>query len=99
MIGDIIGYIVIGAIIGAVARLALPGKQAIGWAATIIIGIIGAFIGGMIVSALSDKDHNIIAFIVSVIVAAVGVSLYAGMQARRVGGSSAGGLSGSSRTR
>lgn len=52
--GSIIGTIVFGAVIGILARLVIPGKQAMGWIITILIGIAGALIGywiwGMIAS-------------------------------------------------
>lgn len=52
--GSIIGTIVLGAVIGILARLVIPGKQAMGWIITILIGIAGALIGywiwGMIAS-------------------------------------------------
>lgn len=43
--GEIIGLIVFGAVIGALARVVIPGKQAIGWILTIVIGVAGALIG------------------------------------------------------
>jgi uncharacterized membrane protein YeaQ/YmgE (transglycosylase-associated protein family) len=52
--GTIIGTIVFGAVIGVLARLVMPGKQAMGWIITVLIGIAGALIGywvwGMIAS-------------------------------------------------
>lgn len=45
-IGNIIGWIVFGLIAGAVARLLVPGRQSIGIMMTIILGIIGSFVGG-----------------------------------------------------
>jgi uncharacterized membrane protein YeaQ/YmgE (transglycosylase-associated protein family) len=45
---DIIVYVVAGLIIGAVARLLLPGRQDIGMVATIAIGVIAAVIGGVL---------------------------------------------------
>ena len=83
MFGDIIGYIVIGAIIGAVARLVLPGKQNISMLLTIGLGIVGAVAGGWITNAVLKGDHNIISFIVSVIVAAILVGVVAGASNRR----------------
>lgn len=44
-IGELIGLIIFGAVIGALARLVIPGKQAMGWIVTIVIGIAGALIG------------------------------------------------------
>jgi uncharacterized membrane protein YeaQ/YmgE (transglycosylase-associated protein family) len=52
--GNIIGTIIFGAVIGILARLVIPGKQAVGWIITVLIGIAGALIGywawGMIAS-------------------------------------------------
>lgn len=98
MIGDIIGYIVLGAIIGALARLALPGKQAIGWAATIIIGIIGAFVGGIVTRAILGDDHRWITYLVSIAIGALGVAIYSGVQAKKVGATLPDKLTGSSGT-
>jgi uncharacterized membrane protein YeaQ/YmgE (transglycosylase-associated protein family) len=76
--GDIIVYIVIGAIVGAAARLVLPGKQNIGTALTVGLGIVGAVVGGWITNAAISGNHNVISFIVSVVVAAILVALVAG---------------------
>lgn len=48
----IIGWIVFGLVIGALARLAVPGDQPIGLLATIALGIVGSFLGGWIVSLI-----------------------------------------------
>lgn len=48
MIATILWAIIGGAIIGALARLLLPGRQNISWIATIVAGILGALIGGLI---------------------------------------------------
>ena len=45
MIGTIIGAIVIGLVVGGLARLVMPGKQNIGVVMTVILGAIGAFVG------------------------------------------------------
>lgn len=82
MIGAIIGYIVIGLIIGAVARLVIPGRQNMGIAITIILGIVGAVVGGLITHALIGNGHRIIEFIVSVIIAALLVYLFSSMGSR-----------------
>ncbi|MFC0673118.1 GlsB/YeaQ/YmgE family stress response membrane protein [Brachybacterium hainanense] len=51
----IIGWIVVGLIAGALAKLILPGKQGGGWLATIILGVIGAFVGGLLFGLLGGK--------------------------------------------
>lgn len=53
-IGQLVGLIIFGAVIGVLARLVIPGKQAMGWIITIVIGIAGALVGywlwGMVAS-------------------------------------------------
>ena len=44
-IGEIIGTIIFGAVIGFLARLVLPGKQNVSAIVTVIIGIVGALLG------------------------------------------------------
>jgi uncharacterized membrane protein YeaQ/YmgE (transglycosylase-associated protein family) len=45
-IGSILGWIIAGLIVGAFARLLVPGRQSMGIVLTIILGIVGAFLGG-----------------------------------------------------
>ena len=82
MIGLIIGYIIIGVIVGALARLVIPGRQNMGMLLTIGLGIVGAVVGGLITRAILGDGHSIITFIVSVAVAALLVYLVSGMQSR-----------------
>jgi uncharacterized membrane protein YeaQ/YmgE (transglycosylase-associated protein family) len=81
VISAIISAIVVGAIIGALGRLVVRGKQNISLLATILIGIIAALVGTFIARALGVGDTNGIDWIkltIQVALAAVGVSLYAG---------------------
>ena len=48
----IIGWIVMGLIAGAVAKLILPGRQGGGWIATLILGVVGALLGGFLGNVL-----------------------------------------------
>lgn len=90
--GTIIGTIIFGAIIGALARLVLPGKQNISIVMTIILGIIGALIGYFLWGLISGKGFTIgsttggidwIRWVISIVVAAILVSIYAGTTGRR----------------
>jgi len=56
MLGLIISLIVIGLIAGAIARLLVPGKQDLSIPMTIVIGIIGSFVGGFLGYLLFHKD-------------------------------------------
>jgi uncharacterized membrane protein YeaQ/YmgE (transglycosylase-associated protein family) len=70
-----IGFIVAGLIIGALARLLLPGKQKIGLLWTLALGVLGSVIGGTIANAIGTGDImelNVIGFIAAVL-ASVGL--------------------------
>ncbi|MEO6700110.1 MAG: GlsB/YeaQ/YmgE family stress response membrane protein [Jatrophihabitantaceae bacterium] len=56
MLGLIISLIIVGLIAGAVARLLVPGKQDLSIPATILLGIVGSFVGGFIGYLLFHKD-------------------------------------------
>lgn len=58
MLGLIVSLIVIGLIAGAIARLLIPGKQDIGILATIVIGIIGSFVGGFLGYLIFGHDKS-----------------------------------------
>ncbi|PQZ95054.1 GlsB/YeaQ/YmgE family stress response membrane protein [Arthrobacter sp. MYb227] len=48
----IFGWILIGLIAGALAKAILPGKQGGGWIATLVLGVVGAMVGGFIGNAV-----------------------------------------------
>jgi uncharacterized membrane protein YeaQ/YmgE (transglycosylase-associated protein family) len=48
----IIGTIIVGLIVGALARFVLPGEQKMGWILTCLLGIAGSFIAGFVGQAL-----------------------------------------------
>ncbi|MBX9470768.1 GlsB/YeaQ/YmgE family stress response membrane protein [Microcella sp.] len=47
-----LAFLLLGLIAGAIAKAILPGKQGGGWISTLILGVIGAFVGGWIGSLL-----------------------------------------------
>lgn len=82
---QILGLIVVGLIIGALARLIKPGRQSIGLLWTLLLGIAGALIGGVIASAIGTGDIfelNVIGFIVAVIAAVLLIGVAEGMSSR-----------------
>ena len=58
MLGFIITLIVVGLIAGAVARLLVPGRQHMSVLMTIVIGIIGSFVGGFLGYLLFRNDAS-----------------------------------------
>lgn len=88
MIGSIIGAIIVGAIIGALGRLILPGKQNISLLVTIIIGIVASLVTNFILGAAfgytGGGGISWWFWIVSAIVAAGGIILYGRVTSKRV---------------
>lgn len=58
MLGLIISLIVIGLIAGAIARLVIPGRQHLSILATIVLGIVGSFVGGFLGYLIFHKDAS-----------------------------------------
>ena len=84
----IITAIIVGAIIGALGRLVVPGRQPIPIWLTIVVGIIAALIGSAIVGPMRDtKGVDWVELIVQIILAVVGVmgaaAVYGGRRGRR----------------
>lgn len=83
----IIVTIIVGAIIGALARLVLPGKQNISTLVTVILGILGSLVGSWTYTAFSGNETTSgidwIAFVLGVVVAAVLIVIYGMVVGRR----------------
>ena len=58
MIGFILFLLIVGAIAGFLARLIVPGRDPMGVGATILLGIVGSFIGGFLGYLLFRKDAS-----------------------------------------
>lgn len=69
--GHILYTIIIGAVIGILARFIKPGADPMGWILTIVLGIAGAYVGGMLYAG-----GGVIGFIVSIICAIVLLFVY-----------------------
>ena len=57
--GDILLYIVVGLVVGLIARLLLPGPDPIGIIGTIVLGIVGALIGGWLFGAVFTETQGV----------------------------------------
>ena len=58
MLGFIVWLIIIGLIAGALARLLVPGRDPLGILGTILLGIVGSFVGGFLGYVLFHKDSQ-----------------------------------------
>jgi len=47
-----LGFLLLGLLAGAIAKLILPGKQGGGWLITLLLGVVGALLGGWLGSVL-----------------------------------------------
>ncbi len=56
MLGVIIGLLIIGLIAGFVARAVVPGDDSMSIGATILLGIVGSFVGGFLADVLFRSD-------------------------------------------
>ncbi len=82
----ILAWIIFGLIAGALAKFIMPGNQGMGWLMTIILGIVGAIVGGFLAGLLGIGDDGNMWDIGSIAMAVVGalVVLWAyGMLTRR----------------
>jgi uncharacterized membrane protein YeaQ/YmgE (transglycosylase-associated protein family) len=80
-IGSILGYIVVGLIVGVLARFLLPGRDPMGLIATIIVGILGAVIGGWAAGAIFS-DTTGVDWIASIVAAIILLLIYRAVSSR-----------------
>jgi len=85
-ITGIISALIIGAIIGVLGRLAVPGRQDMPIWLMIVVGIVAAFLGTLLANVFGVKDtagFDWIELIFQVVLAAIGVAIVAGAYGRR----------------
>jgi uncharacterized membrane protein YeaQ/YmgE (transglycosylase-associated protein family) len=75
-IGDILLYILVGAIVGPLARFAVPGKDPMSIVMTVVLGAVGAFLGGWLFAQYITPDNAGVPWIAAVLGAVVLVLLY-----------------------
>jgi uncharacterized membrane protein YeaQ/YmgE (transglycosylase-associated protein family) len=83
----IIAWIVVGLIAGALAKLIMPGDDPGGIIVTILLGIVGAFVGGFVVNLLGGagvSGFNLWSIVVATIGAIILLAVYRMVAGRRV---------------
>ena len=80
-----IGFLVAGLVIGALARLLKPGRQRLGIGMTLLLGLAGSVIGGTVANLLGSGsifELNVLGFVVAVIAAVLLIGVAEGMSGR-----------------
>ena len=81
-----IGFIVAGLVIGALARLVKPGKQNLSLLATLALGLVGSVIGGLIAQLFGTGgifELNVIGFVLAVVASVLLIGVAEGMTAKK----------------
>ncbi|HET7868876.1 MAG TPA: GlsB/YeaQ/YmgE family stress response membrane protein [Actinomycetota bacterium] len=82
-LASILAYILIGLVVGLVARLIVPGRDPLGLLGTLLVGVVGAVIGGWLAGEVFAETQGV-DWIASILVAAVLVLLLRVGSRRRV---------------
>jgi uncharacterized membrane protein YeaQ/YmgE (transglycosylase-associated protein family) len=81
---DLIVFLLFGLLVGAVARLLVPGRQPGGWGVSLLLGVAGAFLGGLLGRAVGlYREGESAGFIMAVLGSVLLVALYNVMTRRR----------------
>jgi len=83
MLFSVISWIVFGAIVGAIARFLVPGQQSMSIVMTIVLGVVGSFVGGAIswlIFGTPTGNINPAGWIMSIVGAIIVVLVYVRLQ-------------------
>lgn len=75
---DIIIFLIMGLIVGAVARFLVPGTNTMSWLATMLLGVVGSFVGGFLANLFNGGGFELttVGFIGSVLGSIVALLVY-----------------------
>ena len=82
----IIGFLVFGLVVGALARLIKQGKQRLSLLMTLLLGVVGSLIGGVVANLLGTGgffELNIIGAIVAIVAAVLLIGVFEGTAGRK----------------
>jgi uncharacterized membrane protein YeaQ/YmgE (transglycosylase-associated protein family) len=80
---NIIGWLLFGLVVGAIAKFLMPGRDPGGWIVTILLGIAGSFVGGFLASTLLGHGDRTAGWIGSIIGAMLLLFIYRLIVGRR----------------
>lgn len=69
---NIIGWLLFGLIVGAIAKFLMPGRDPGGWIVTILLGIAGSFVGGFIARIFSKPADGAMVHPAGIILSIIG---------------------------
>jgi uncharacterized membrane protein YeaQ/YmgE (transglycosylase-associated protein family) len=80
---NIIGWLLFGLVVGAIAKFLMPGNDPGGWIVTILLGIAGSFVGGFLASTLLGSNNQTAGWIGSIVGAMLLLFIYRMIVGRR----------------
>jgi len=80
-LGDILWSIIGGTIIGVIAKLVMPGRQNVGFILTVLVGIVGMFVGDFLARAIGVEETGGVDWIRHTLQVVVAVAGLAGLGA------------------
>ena len=83
---SILTWIVVGAIVGVIARFLVPGPDPLGWLGTIVRGIVGSFVGGVLANLIFAGQASVqpAGWIGSIVGAVIVLLIWRSVGGRRV---------------
>ena len=83
----ILAFLILGLIAGAIAKAILPGRQGGGWVITLVLGVVGAILGGWIGSLIFGGGlgnfFDLRTWLLSILGAVIVLLIYGAIAARR----------------
>ena len=83
----ILAFLILGLIAGAIAKAILPGRQGGGWIITMLLGVVGALLGGWIGSAIFgvglEEFWSIQTWLIAIVGSLVTIGIYTAVTSRR----------------
>jgi uncharacterized membrane protein YeaQ/YmgE (transglycosylase-associated protein family) len=81
---SVLWYLLIGIVVGILARIIIPGKENMGWFMTVLLGALGAFLAGSIGTWTGWYPFpSVWGFIAAVIVAIILIAIYARIKGKK----------------